>query len=192
MAELSGRPARCRHADRQSRRHYPARVGDAGRRRPDRLRGHARHPQAARPLRHHHAADRPTTTTTPPRLGPRCCGAWPRARRSRWCRTPARRWFPTRATSLSRAVQEAGLRGHGAARALGATGGADASPACRPTSSSSPAFCRRSRPRGAPASPSSAASRRPSCCSRAGPGWPRRSPTSRPGSVREAPPFAAS
>ena len=56
-------------ADRQSRRHHPARAGDAGRRRHRRLRGHARHARAARPLRHQAAADAPITSTMPTRPG---------------------------------------------------------------------------------------------------------------------------
>ena len=45
------------------------------------------------------------------------------------------------------------------------------------------ASCRRNRPRGAPASPSSLASRRPWCCSRPDRGLPRRWPTWRPSSA---------
>ena len=50
------RAAYRRHPDRQSRRHHAARARNAGRRRRDRLRGHAGDAQAPRPLRHRDAA----------------------------------------------------------------------------------------------------------------------------------------
>ena len=74
---------------------------------------------------------------------------------------------------LVRAAQEAGHKVTalpGASRCLRRW----RSPGCLPTSSSSPAFCRRSRPRGAPASPNSPASRRRWCCSRAARALPPR------------------
>ena len=51
------RAAYRRHPDRQSGRHHAPRAGSAGRGGRDRLRGHPRHPQAARPLWHRNAAD---------------------------------------------------------------------------------------------------------------------------------------
>ena len=45
------RPASCRNPDREPARHHPAGAGNPRRGRRDRLRGHPRHPQAARPLR---------------------------------------------------------------------------------------------------------------------------------------------
>ena len=53
---LPRRPLSGRDPDRKSARHHPARARNARRRRCDCLRGHPRHPQAARPLRHHDAA----------------------------------------------------------------------------------------------------------------------------------------
>ena len=53
---LPWRPPPCRHPDREPARRHAARPRDPGRGRCDRLRGHPRHPQAARPLRHNHAA----------------------------------------------------------------------------------------------------------------------------------------
>ena len=56
-ARARARAASGRDPDRQSARHHAAGAGGAGRRRPDRLRGHPRHPQAPRSLRHRDPAD---------------------------------------------------------------------------------------------------------------------------------------
>ena len=55
-AGARARPACGGDPDRQSARHHAAGARDAGGSRSDRLRGHPRHPQADRALRHHHAA----------------------------------------------------------------------------------------------------------------------------------------
>ena len=69
-----------------------------------------------------------------------------------------------------------GPRGDARCRARPRCWRRSASPACRPTGSSSKDSCRRRKARAARASPSSRASRRRWCCSRAGRGWPPRSP----------------
>ena len=69
-------PLSGRDPDRQSRRHHDARAGDAGRRRPDRLRGHPRHPQADSSATRSRPRLRPTTTTTPRRRGRKCWNSW--------------------------------------------------------------------------------------------------------------------
>ena len=70
----------------------------------DRLRGHPRHPQAARPLRHRDAADALSRAQRRGGAAEDSRRGSPTARRSRWSPTPARRWSPTPATSSSRDV----------------------------------------------------------------------------------------
>ncbi len=77
-------------------------------RRPDRLRGHPRHPQAPRPLRHRDAAD---ALPRPQRRGGAAEAAGAARRRrapSRWSRMPARRSISDPGFKLVRAAREAG------------------------------------------------------------------------------------
>src|SRR5262249_35417532 len=55
-AAASKRPLSGRHSNRQFARHHRAGTRGARRRRPHRMRGHARDPQASRPFWHHHPA----------------------------------------------------------------------------------------------------------------------------------------
>ena len=175
-----------RHPDRQSARRHAARARGAGRRRRDRLRGHPRHPQAARPLRHHDAADA-LSRAQRRRGAAEAAGA---ARRRRGGRAGVRCRHAAGLRSRLQAGARGARAGHardGIARARPRCWRRSRSRACRPTGSSSRASCRRRRRRGARASPSSPAFRRRSCCSRPDRGSPRRSPTSPTGSApREA------
>ncbi len=73
VAQARRRAAHRRHADRQSRRHHPARARDARRRRPDRLRGHAASPASCSTVTASRRRSRPITSTTRPRRGRSCC-----------------------------------------------------------------------------------------------------------------------
>ena len=158
-------------------------------RRRHRLRGHPRHPQAARPLRHHDAAHALSRAQRRRRRGPKLLAALGGGRgASRWSPTPARRSSPIPATSWCAQRRDGRPR---------------ASPRCR-----APRRCwRRWRSAGLPTDRfffegflppkdgraarahrrACAASRRRWCSSRAARASPRRSPTSPPGSApREA------
>ena len=158
------RPNRARTAyrgdpDRQSRRYHLARARHSRRRRSDRLRGYARDPQAPRPLRHRHAAH----ALPRPQRGDGAAEAAATARRRRRHRAGVRcRHAAGVRSGLQARARRAGSGpyGHCLARRLGAACRATPSPACRPINFSSPASCRPNRPRGAPASPNSPASRR--------------------------------
>ena len=131
VARARSRPPRRRHPDRQSRRHYVAGARNAGRRRPDRLRGHARHPQARRALRHpttaeayhDHNAARAAEDTGPPRRG---------AARWRWSPTPARRSSPIPASSWCRGARGRLRRDRAPGRLGGARRAGGRRPADRP------------------------------------------------------------
>ena len=191
-ARAQRRAAYRRHPDRQSRRHHAARARDAGRRRPDRLRGHPRHPQAARPLRHRDAADALSRPQCGDRRGRRCCSGSPKARPSRWFPMPARRLFPIRASSWCARRRKPDTCGHRAARRLGAARGADGRrPADRSVSLRRlPAAERGRAPH--PHRRTRAAFRRRWCCSRPARGSRRRSPISRRARRRARPRCAAS
>ena len=102
------RPLCRRHAHRQSRRYFDSGAGDAGRRRPHRLRGHAGDRRAAAPLWHRHAAHRLSRPQCRSGSGRSCSPPSPRARRWRWSATPARRSISDPGYKLVREAREAG------------------------------------------------------------------------------------
>ena len=110
-ADARARPLCRGDADRQSRRHHDPRARHARRRRPDRLRGHARHAQAARRATASARAASPPITSTATRRAHRPAAAMrsPRAARSRSSPTPARRSSPIPASASSPMPRAAGI-----------------------------------------------------------------------------------
>ena len=145
---LAGRPLSGRDPDRQSRRHHLARARDARRRRPDRLRGHPRQPQAARPLRHRDAAHALSRAQRRGGAAEAAGADRGRRRRSRSSPMPARRSFPTPATSSCARRARPAMRSP-RCPARRRCWRRWSRPDCRPTASCSRASCRRRRRSGA-------------------------------------------
>ena len=106
---MSGPPDRLPDADRQPRGRHAARARGAAGRRRGRLRGHAAHAHAARPLRRHRRAASPTTSTTSASARPSSSRGCRRGRSSRSSPTPACRWSPIPGFILVQACIAAGL-----------------------------------------------------------------------------------
>ena len=135
-------------------------AGNPRRGRRHRLRGHPRHAEAARPLRHRDAAD-PLPRAQRRSGAAEAPGAdSPPARPSPSSPTPERRWFRTRASSWCGPPARPAIAVIAAPGPSAAARGPDQSRACRPTGSSSRVSCRRRTASGERASPSCRGSRR--------------------------------